>query len=105
MKIIKIMISDGSRIGPIDAIEYEGEMWLVPVWIESPSAGWKKPERIVRLHPKRFQRMPPGSQADFFVPLPIPKAVLSGHVPSELSAEYKVVEAPQIQIEIPKGIH
>jgi hypothetical protein len=105
MKIFSVMVSDGTGLHSIGAIEYENNIWLVPVWIESPHEGWKKPERIIRLRRDRFQSMPPGFQANFFVPLPIPKVVFSGRVPPELASEYEVVENPQIRIEIPKGIH
>jgi hypothetical protein len=49
MKIYKTMMSisddpaGGGNIYKMDTIEHEGQMWLVPEWLEKEGEGWKKP--------------------------------------------------------------
>ena len=89
----------------IDTIEYDGKLWLVPSWLETPSEGWKTPARIILLDSLYHQAIPPGGQYDFLLKLPMPKDVYEGRIPKESEGEYVVIERPDVKIPIPRGIH
>lgn len=105
MKILKSLVffdeGDGN-IYKVDTIEYEGGTWLVPGWLESPTLGYKIPERIVQIDCIRHQKTSGSSIADFVLNSPISRAVFDGQ---KTSLEYVVVERPDIRIPIPKGLH
>lgn len=107
MKIFKVMVSDGSSIASIDAIEHDGKLWLVPSWTVSHDKGWQRPVRIICLDGLDLRPMSPAVKhlADFQLHGLIPKAVLEGRVRQTEKTEYVVVEAPHIRFDIPHGIH
>jgi hypothetical protein len=103
VEVFKVLVpfSDVGTMDKVDAIEYQGKIWLVPQWHEYPSLGVKKPVRIVHLgsnglKPSQFA----GCRYIAEVML-LPKAVLEGHAPPQ--APIEVVESPDISIRIPVG--
>lgn len=108
MKIFKTIVTlSGTGKGIIykaDTIEYEGKMWLVPTWLETPSVGWKTPERIVCLDELPYQKASFGD-ADFILTNPIPKDVLFGQITDQSIFKSVVIIRPDIRIAIPKGVH
>ncbi len=107
-KIFTTMVSldDSGEISKCDTIEYEGKMWLVPHWLESPAQGWKTPTRIVCLDGLPHQKTPGSPFGDFVLTYPIPKALLlSGQVPKQSKFVIVVVESPDIRIPIQSGTH
>ena len=108
MKIYKAMVfldtPDGA-IYQMDVIQHDGRFWLVPMWIESPSEGWKKPARIICLDTLKHQKSIGSPTADFVLNVPLSKAVCDGRFLPLAKSEYITVEAPNIRIDIPKGIH
>ena len=103
MKIYKtavIISGDPSTRGSVykmDTIEHEGQMWLVPEWIDIPGEGWSTPVRIIRLdglaHQKSAHR-----DYDYFLNNPLPKSVFDGEIPTEVESEYVVIENPNIKV-------
>ena len=80
----------------MDTIEYEGKMWLVAMWLDSPTGEFSMPERIICLDtlPHQTSGM---KNVDFLLFDPIPKAVLDGHIPEESELEYVVIERPNLK--------
>ncbi len=103
MKVLKgtVCISDdpelGTTICKIDAIEYDGKIWLVPEWLDKLGEGWSMPVRIICLDTLQHQRIASGNP-DFVVNNPIPKSVLDGKIPPQSDTLYVVVENPNIKV-------
>jgi hypothetical protein len=95
--IVVMCIQDDNGIYEQDAIEYEGEIWLVPEWLDHKSGEHCIPARIIRLEGLRHQPAPNGFDAEWVLNDPMPKDVLDGHVPSELADKYVVIEMPDIR--------
>ena len=79
-----------------DTIEYEGKMWLVPEWLDSPREGWRKPARIICLDVLPHQKSP-GGPSDFVLNGGIPKSVFDGQIPTPPEDVYIVIECPDIK--------
>jgi hypothetical protein len=109
MKIMKTcaFFSGGmhGQLWLVDTIEHEGHLWLVPEWLEAPSEGWKTPRRIICLSLIRHQQTPKHPRFQYMTTDPIPIAVFDGHAQPEEAVGFVVVEAPNIRVPIPKGIH
>ena len=95
--IYRTLIANEDGIHIIDTIEFEGEFWLVPRWLDNKSEGWSKPERIIRLFLLPHQRQIGSPVADFVLNIEVPTAVLDGLEPSQ-DPRIEVVELPDIQI-------
>jgi hypothetical protein len=97
MNIFKTMVSDGTSIFPMDTVEYEGGLWLVPLWLEAPETGWQTPARIIRMDILPHRKLGPPFPADYTLPAPIPKGVLDGTTPSQQARGYVVIDHPAIK--------
>lgn len=84
-----------------DAIEYEGKLWLVPEWSDSPVLGYRIPTRIISLETLRYQRWEAGPYAEYVINDPMPIDVLEGRAPPEVLSKYVVVEMPDIRFPLP----
>jgi hypothetical protein len=100
-----LIISDGSlhHVVFMDVIEFDGQFWLVPEWLENTSLGVMKPVRIVSLATVRHSRSRGNPQ--FVVEDPIPKAVFEGPSQSSKASGFDVRELPAIQLPIPPALH
>lgn len=99
MTILKTLVPMDEGLISFDTIEYEGMLWLVPQWIDTPRKGWSRPVRIVCLTILPYGRAPPGWPDQYTLQNPIPKDVLNGQVPPQLAAQYVVIESPDIEFE------
>ncbi len=98
MQIKKAMVgnAEGNEIWQCDTIEHEGQLWLVPEWLQCLEEGWMTPARIIRLTGLKFQTTPDGKFGDYVLNEPIPKSVLQGA--SAQSGKYEDVERPDIRV-------
>ena len=98
-----VFFSDDTQgnIYTCDTIEYEGRMWLVPHWLESPSERMRMPVRIVLLDVLPHQKTPGSPFGDFVLNQGISKAVFEGRVLPTPESGLVVVESPKIKIPIP----
>lgn len=104
MKLFKTLVPFDDGIYYVDTIEYEGELWLVPGWLDdTPSKGYSMPIRIIRV--PALQPAGPSAQADYVLANPLPKGVYEGNVPTELENVYAVIDRPQIVVASPKIYH
>jgi len=104
MEILKTMIPSAEGLFLCDTIEHEGQLWLVPQWIDgTPTKGYSKPARIIRLTFLPYSQGLAGV-SDYLLRDPIPKSVWQqGIVPPELKNMYVVVENPDIVVLTPSG--
>jgi len=100
-----IGLDDSSDILLCDTIEHEGAKWLVPRWLEAPSEGWKKPQRIICLDPLPHQKLQGAFPAEYLLNDPMPRSVFEGRPRQQGERAYVVIEEPDIRIAIPRGIH
>ena len=97
MKILHTLVSvEDEGLSLYDTIEYEGNICLVPEWIDNPSEGYSKPVRIICM--SRFAYM--NGPGFYTLKNPIPKCILNGQIPIELKALFYVVESPDIVVDI-----
>ena len=88
-KIVKILkclvcLSDG-HVGLCDGIEYEGKLWLVPVWRSHPTEPYATPERIIRFDNFPHQCGFEGEDLDYQnIQIPISDADLYGSLPLQI---------------------
>ncbi len=103
MKIYKTMMSisddpaGGGNIYKADTIKHEGQMWIVPEWIDIEGEGWSKPARLILLDYLPHQ-VSNGDFGDYILNSPIPISVWNGQVPPELKNQYIVIEAPDLKV-------
>ena len=104
MKIFTVMIpfSDCGEISKCDAIEYEGGLWLVPMWLDNQTTRERKPLRIIRVDKLDLTPNPQNSPfGDFLAPaMTIPKSLLEGR--SQPEEPIVVVESPNISFPLSK---
>lgn len=100
LEVSAFMENDGS-IYKVDAIEYEGAIWLVPHWIEFLHEGVMKPTRIVRLDRLVHQKVGVAG-SEYIVNEPLPKSLFETRKPEQIPARYVVIESPDITVSIPK---
>jgi hypothetical protein len=102
--ILKIGVAVGASIFLFDGIEYEGKVWLVPEWLDSPDGQWCKPKRIICVTNLRHQDLRDRKvrSADLSVIEPMPKEILDGKIAELPNSKYIVVELPSFRIQKPK---
>lgn len=99
MVVFKTFVPLEDGVYEMDTIEHEGQMWLVPEWIDIPRKGWSRPARIVCLSLLPHSVMGPQFRCRYAVQNPIPKSVLNGQIQPQLASQYVVVENPEIEAE------
>lgn len=86
------------------AMPHDGRLWLISNWLESNATGMRIPAQLIPMEkfPHNFER------PDHLVEItaPIPKELLSQHVPESLRLEYEVVDYPgAVHIPGPSSTH
>jgi len=100
MKIFKSLIffsgeNDG-HVYKCDTIEYRGNLWLVPSWIENNETGESKPERIINIKNVRYQTMDTDGDYHLVLNEPIPKDIFDGKDKAKTNIKFEVVDHPDI---------
>ena len=104
MKLLKTLVPFDDGIYTVDTIKYEGDLWLVPAWIDDkPSKGYSMPARIIRM--PALQPAGKAVSADYVLANPLPKGVYEGNIPVELENVYVVIDRPDIVVEFPRTYH
>ncbi len=86
-----------------DAIEHEGELWLVPAWTDSKDEAWSAPIRLVSLsappagpHLTKIEIQNLG--ADYLLNYPIPIADFQNLSAPQTDHGFVVIEKPFLKI-------
>src|SRR5581483_11902391 len=69
-----VWIDDG-RIEPVDTIEHDKKLWLVPVWLDMPALRRKRPQRAIRLDSLPYEKGSDHPKADFVLNETLPKSL------------------------------
>lgn len=94
--IFKVIVAVGSQIQIVDAIAYEGGVWLVPAWLDQPSTGLQKPMRIIRVDQLERKTTTPMSPAAFFLREPMPIELFDVQRPPAEDSGFVVIDLPPI---------
>jgi hypothetical protein len=78
-----------------DVIEYEGKSWLVPEWLQGPTAGTLCPARIICLDDLSVSKAEPQYQVDLVLSIPLNRDILEGR---KVSRSPLVIEKPDIHL-------
>lgn len=94
MRVLKTAVASGNSILTIDTIEYDGGLWLVLAWVDSPDRKLQVPHRILRIDQLAHTRPPKKiGPHDIVLHAPIPVSVLEGG----FAPGFVVVDRPDIK--------
>lgn len=96
MRVYQTMVRDdrGNQI-ICPTIEHEGELWLVPKWLELPTEESPKPERLIRVRGVPFR--PAAGNVDYVLDCAIPTSVLFAHEPPPPGSDIILLFRPSIE--------
>ncbi len=108
LKVLFFTCNDPETQGTIqkgDAIEHEGHIWLVPIWLDSKTGAWSAPLRLVCLSAfpmgAQLQKLESHEEADFLLNYPIPISDFQKETPPETEHGFQVIEKPSLKIARP----
>ena len=98
MDTFKCWIPSEGSLRLYEGIIHDGNLWIVPMWLEDPAKGWKKPAYMIRISGLEFEdrSIVPGVQ--YALKTQIPKDVLEG---KQTSDEFEIRKDPDIRIPLP----
>lgn len=100
-KTYRILVGlDDGGMSYCDGVEYEDIIWLVPKWLDFPEAGFRRPERMIRLDQFEHQLFPPPSPIDIAVNEPVPLALYAGELTPVLKEQYTLYDRPDFRFEL-----
>ena len=102
MELFKVSVSfdDSGKIFIADGLEYQDSVWIVPKWLNYPTEGNRKPERIIRLQKDETQHTPNSSIFLYSAKYPLPASLLSALNQSEIPEGYAVQFLPNLAFAI-----
>jgi hypothetical protein len=107
-KIYKVLVmtEDPARLSSCAAVEHNGKLWLVPQWLDNPTAQTTKPERIICVDGMYQPGGKVGQQSfDFVLNVAVPKAALEGPIQSQIIGSFVVIGLPNIEFPMRARIH
>mgnify|MGYP006891166527 CR=1 FL=1 len=102
MELFKVAVSfdDNGNTFIADGLEYQGAVWIVPKWLNYPTEGNRKPERIIRLQKDETQHAPNSSICLYSAKYPLPASLLSALNQSQIPEGYAVQFLPDLAFAI-----
>ena len=97
MKKFRVLIKchdDGSAM-ILDAIVYEGKLWLVPEWIAGPDGKAERPTRLIDIDMLPKSKPAPEYDADLELLIPLSRRTLAGRGEEQ---NLDVIDAPMIDL-------
>ena len=88
----------------MDTNEYEGNLWLLPEWLDAKNEGLTMPVRMVRPLKQTFQKTRLAG-SDHLLSNSMPTVVFQGHIPPGEEDEFEIVEGPPIHIRGGHGVN
>ena len=92
VRIAVVMV--GPEVRRVDTVSVEGELWLVPEWIEGLPGGGARPARLVGVPRDWWKLWQEEGPIHFRILRPVPKAALEGRAPYGPTTEIRVRAAP-----------
>ncbi|MGK9053402.1 hypothetical protein [Neorhizobium petrolearium] len=94
----KTKVAVGNAVYDMDTIEFEGQLWLVPAWVDSQDGKWTRPVRIINLSKLPHHRFGDG----YFLKSPLPASLHAEtmEAPQPIPG-YEVIELPEIVLPNP----
>ena len=98
MSVWKVLVRYGgtNERHIVDAIFYNGGLWLVPEWLEQPSEKLMKPARIILVEHMAKAPANPETGAALVLMQPLPKALFDCSVPLSEGTGFEVQDLPPI---------
>ena len=93
---VSVSFDDSGKIFIADGLEYQDSVWIVPKWLNYPTEGNRKPERIIRLQKDETQHTPNNSSYLYSAKYPLPASLLSALSQSEIPEGYVVQFLPDL---------
>ena len=98
IKFLNVRVRVGDNIGVMPGLEYEGKLWLAPVWSDTASLQISKPDVLYRFDNRQHTK--------HTNPLDGIEYTLNGQLPAnfpdgESSQGFEVAQAPDISVSIP----
>jgi hypothetical protein len=87
-------------MGICAAIQYEGEIWLVPDWIRAKGGRSAKPLRMIPISRFPHKALPKGDFADYAIDGLVPKFLFDLHLPAKKSVAFGVREKPDLTVQM-----
>lgn len=98
-KIMIVAAPVGSTVQKIDAIEYAGHVWLVPVWVDATDGKSKLPARLICLTLLAHQKSQ-GQVWDYLVQEPLPAALFDYDAPLPAETRFLVIDPLRLRFPI-----
>ena len=100
MRFLNVQVRVGDEIGIMSGFEYEGKLWLAPVWSESKSLQISKPDYLFRFDNRSHTKHTNDPEGiDYTLNEQLPKGFPDG----ETSLGFEVVLAPDVSISTSGG--
>jgi hypothetical protein len=99
-----VMRQDDGMLFIADTIPYDGKWWIVPEWLQGPSAGTLCPARIIYVDAQHLAAPSPPYQdrADWALETPLSRDILEGR---RVSQNPLVIERPDIHLREETDFH
>lgn len=105
-RLYRVAAADGTRIFGVEGLEFEGRLWIVTEWRESPDEGYRMPERMICIDDLPHQSFPPDNELgiDFAVNTAIPPTILDGTDAEPQASGYVVMRSPPIRVALETAV-
>jgi hypothetical protein len=84
----------------MDVIEFAGQFWLVPEWLDNAALGVTMPARMISLAPIGHNQLTAGIKY-FVIEDPIPRSIFDGSIPEAEARGFVLIDRPPVQFPIP----
>lgn len=98
VKHVRVRLMTVGQVTTCDALEYQGDVWLVPKWIDTPAAGTRQPERMIRTPKAALQSIPQNPAYAYFLQWPVPPSFLTATAPLPPYESFELVLLPSLTL-------
>ena len=100
VKIYKTLVQflEGGGTTEVDTIKYDGNLWLVPEWLDMPIERVTMPARIIQLDSLAYQVVD-SQDVDYVLNDPLSKDLLYGRTQTQEGLEVVVLDHPDISFQ------
>ena len=98
MTIFSARVAVDGALMNVDAIEWDGKLWLAPNWLDTPDGKWTMPTRIIRFDTLAHSDLRGKSAIDFVLQDSMPKELFGDRTPQPPIAGFEYLELPNIRV-------